>query len=247
MLGFLMLVNSSCAPPREPGDLIVAAAASLAPAFERIRQSYIEIHGQPVTMVYSSSGNLAAQIRNGAPYDLFASADQVRVDQLIKEGYLEADSRIVFAQGVLVLAQSPSSSRTFERLEQLVGVPDLRVAIANPRHAPYGTAAQQALEYVGMWEGLESRLVYGESVRQTAQFAETGNVEVALISASTAISANMLWHVIPSEYYNPILHTSAVHRDTDNREMAIAFLDFLSSPAAQEILQQSGFSTDGSP
>ncbi|NPA90819.1 MAG: molybdate ABC transporter substrate-binding protein [Chloroflexi bacterium] len=237
----LMLVLSGCratSPQEEP--LHVAAATSLAPTMPDLLNAFEEETGHRAVPILSSSGKLAQQITNGAPYDIFMSADTQYVDHLIATGYAQPNDRTLYALGVLVLAvHAPDSP--------VRGLPDLlqpdvrRVAMANPHLAPYGRAAREALEHTGLWEPLQGKLVLAETVRQATQFVETGNADAGLIALSTAQDARVQVIPIPPSLYTPIRHEAVILRRTPSRAAARAFLTFLQSPRAQRIFQEHGF------
>ena len=166
----------------ESKKLQVAAASSLAGAFEALGKAYTAKTGTEVSLILSSSGKLQQQIREGAPYDVFASANLSYLKDLETSGDIAASSVRVYAEGRLALW-----TKGKEAPADLAALADKKyehIAIANPEHAPYGTAAREALRSIGLWDSLESRVVRGSNVRQAMQYVESGNAEVALIAAS---------------------------------------------------------------
>jgi len=233
-----LVAACSTAPRVEP--LIVAAAASLAPVLDELGEIYEGQTGEAVIFSYGSSGNLAQQIRNGAPFDIFASADAVRVDELIAEGLLDEGTRLAFAKGILVLVEAPELELSLKSVEDLADPIVRDVAIANPRHAPYGMAAAQTLLRTGVETTVLPKLVYGESVRQAGLLVQSGNVDAGLIALSIAKSVGLDGTELPQELYDPIHHVAAILSDTPRPEQAARFMDFLSSPQAQALYQRSG-------
>jgi molybdate transport system substrate-binding protein len=220
--------------------LTVAAAASLAPILDELGEIYENETGETVVFSYGATGNLAQQIRNGAPFDLFASADALHIDELIAEGLMNKDTRLAFAQGVLILVGAPDLGLSLESVEDLAD-PSIRdVAIANPRHAPYGMAAAQALLRTGVEVTVLPKLVYGESVRQAGLLVQTGNTDAGLIALSIAKNMDLQGSELPQELHDPIQHVVAIHRHTLLPEEAARFLNFLSSPEAQAVYEKSG-------
>ncbi len=231
---------AACSTSARAEPLTVAAAASLAPILDELGEIYEAETGEVVVFSYGSTGNLAQQIRNGAPFDLFASADALRVDELIAEGLLNGESRLAFAQGVLVLVGAPELRLSLASVEDLANPIVRDVAIANPRHAPYGMAAAQALLRTGVEVTVLPKLVYGESVRQAGLLVQTGNTDAGLIALSIARSLDLNGSELPLDLYDPIQHVVAIHSRTLLPEEAARFLQFLSSPEAQALYQKSG-------
>jgi molybdate transport system substrate-binding protein len=231
---------AACSTTARAEPLTVAAAASLAPILDELGEIYEDETGEVVVFSYGSTGNLAQQIRNGAPFDLFASADALRVDELIAEGLLDGDSRLAFAQGVLVLVWAPELRLSLESVEDLANPIVRDVAIANPRHAPYGMAAAQALLRTGVEVTVLPKLVYGESVRQAGLLVQTGNTDAGLIALSIAKSLDLHGSELSQDLHDPIQHVVAIHSRTPLPEEAARFLEFLSSPEAQALYQKSG-------
>ncbi len=236
----LLLLAAACSTATRVDPLTVAAAASLAPILDELGQIYEDETGETVVFSYGSTGNLAQQIRNGAPFDLFASADALRVDELIAEGLLDEESRLAFAQGVLILVVSPELGLALNSVEDLANPIIRDVAIANPRHAPYGMAAAQALLRTGVEIEVLPKLVYGESVRQAGLLVQTGNTDAGLIALSIAKSMDLQGSELSQELYDPIQHVVAIHSDTPLLQEAERFLKFLSSPEAQAVYEKSG-------
>ncbi len=236
----LLLLAAACSTATRVDPLTVAAAASLAPILDELGQIYEDETGETVVFSYGSTGNLSQQIRNGAPFDLFASADALHVDELIAEGLLDEESRLAFAQGVLILVVAPELGFALNSVEDLADPIVRDVAIANPRHAPYGMAAAQALLRTGVEIEVLPKLVYGESVRQAGLLVQTGNTDAGLIALSIAKSLDLQGSELSQELYDPIQHVVAIHSDTRLPEQAERFLKFLSSPKAQAVYEKSG-------
>jgi len=207
-------------------DLIVAAASDLAPLAPKLQQAYKE----KIRFTLASSGSLKQQIENGAPFDVFLSANEKYADDL---GGLVTD-KIVYAVGRIAL-WSPNGSVT--SLADLKKGTVIHLAIPNPQHAPYGVAAREALESQGVWKEIEPKIVYGENVRQALQFAESGNVEAVITSWTLLFGKGML---LPSAWHSPIRQTAAVVKASKQPEAARRFLKFLMTPDTQKILKDGG-------
>ncbi len=235
------LAISACATPTPERTLHVAAASSLAPLMDDLLNAYEHTSSVRVVPVIGSSGKLAQQIANGAPYDVFMSANRAYVQQLQQQGVLLPGSRVVYASGVLVLAFPRDRSLALDDLSDITREDIVRVAMANPEVAPYGLAAQQALQRSGLWDDVKDKLVIAETVRQATQFLETGNVDAALIALSTVNRNKAQVILVAPSLYDPILQEAAVIARSPNQADARAFLDFLRSPEAQAIFTQYGF------
>ena len=241
-LTWVILVLTACAPPASASDpVLVSAAANLRPAFAEIGHSFRQETGVAVTFNFAASGKLAQQIEQGAPADAFAAADGRFIDELLQTRSLKPDSRRVFARGRLVLWTREDSPLTIETIDDLLQPGVTRIAIANPDHAPYGAAAREALQNAGLWDEAQSRLVFGENVMQALQFAETGNVDVAIVSLSLALDAGGRSALIPEQLHHPLDQTIAIVAGADHPQAARRFIDYLDSPTAQAILRSYGY------
>ena len=224
-----------------PQELTVAAASDLTPAFEEIGREFESSHKTKVVFVFGSTGMLTRQIENGAPMDLFAAANVSYIEQLEQKGLIIPDTKSIYARGRITLWMSNDSLVRLESIADLARPEVTRIAIANPDHAPYGLAAKQALESAGIWERVKPKLVYGDNIRQTLQYAQTGNVEVAIVSLSLSRASRGRWTLIPEELHQPIDQGMAVMKDTKNEAGARAFAAFVNGPQGRTILQKYGF------
>jgi molybdate transport system substrate-binding protein len=211
----------------------VAAAADLAPVERALVEAFRQATRHEVRFALGSSGMLARQIQNGAPYDAYLSANQEYVTELAAAGRLVPASVVTYAFGRLGLWSKNSSIRSLRDLRRV-----RHVALANPAHAPYGQAARELLEKQGLWKALSRKIVYGENVRQAFQFAESGN-------ADAAVTAWSLVHdrggVLLEEAHTPIRQAGGVVAASPRRAAAARFLLFLLSAEGRKILAQSGF------
>lgn len=230
LLMLLLSAVSLCSASVKAASLRIAAASSLQFALNEIIDDYQQVHDNlNVQAVYGSSGNLYRQIVQGAPFDLFLSADASLVDKLHEAG-VTRDAGITFGQGQLVLAvrqrvaetSIAEESSTEESLaeessaeksiaeETLTGLQaqreSFRLAIANPAHAPYGKAAKQYLQSIQQWSNVKSALVYGEKVSQATQYVSSGAADAGIISLSLAQALNLQYALIDHRHYQPILH-----------------------------------------
>ena len=222
-------------------DLTVAAASDLMPAFEEIGRAFESAHKTKVVFVFGSTGLLTRQIENGAPMDLFAAANVSYIKQLEQKGLIIPGTKAIYARGRIALWTPGESNLRLEGIADLARPEVQRVAIANPDHAPYGLAAREALETAGIWERVRPKLVYGDNIRQTLQYAETGNVEVAIVALSLIVQSRGRWTLIPEELHEPIDQGLGILKTTKNEPAARAFATFVNGPQGRAIMQKYGF------
>jgi molybdate transport system substrate-binding protein len=221
--------------------LTVSAAADLLTAFTELGGKFEQETGVHVTFNFGSSGVLAQQIQQGAPVDLFASANRSYVDALAARGLILPDTVRIYARGQLVLWTRSDSPLSLKGIDDLTRPEVKRVAIANPEHAPYGVAAREALQNSGIWNAVEPKLVLAENIQQTMQFAATGNVDAALGSLSLAVGSNGHWVVVSPNLYSPIDQALGVVKGARNEREARAFAAFVSSPQGEAVMAKYGF------
>lgn len=225
------------------GKLRVAAAASLTAAFEEVGEAFKAKTGCEVVLSLSASGKLAAQIEQGAPFDVFASADESWIDKLIAKKALDAGSKQIYAVGRLVIWVS---GRQPPDVASLAQESYKKIALANPDHAPYGRAAKEALQKAGVWTAVESRIVQGSNVKQALQFAETGNAEAALTALSLVVGTGKgSYTKIPREDHSALPQVAAVVAGSKEKALAKEFLEFLESNEAKVILKRYGYDEPG--
>ena len=245
----LVLLGALLAPAFSRAEKItVAAAADLKFAMDELVAGYRQSHpADEVEVVYGSSGKFHAQIQNGAPYDLFFSADIGFVQALAKAGLAASEVR-PYALGRLAIWSASLDARTMT-LASLADPKITRVAIANPRHAPYGQRAEEALRAAGVWDQVEPKLVYGENIAQTAQFVQSGNAQVGLIAQALAISPELAsrgGHVlVPDTLHQPLEQGFVITRRAAGNALARRFADHVGSPAARAVMARYGFAAPG--
>ena len=225
-------------------EVRVAAAANLQFALEDASGRFEETCDCRVAIILGSSGALARQIREGLPADVYAAAAESYVDELARDGLLESGTKEVFALGRIALA-TPKGSRL--GAVGLAGLGDAgvkRIAIANPAHAPFGIAAQEALEKAGVWQRLEDRLVLAENVAQAAQYVANGDVDVGIISLSQAIEleGEIQYQLIEESSHAPLRQTAAVLQRSAHSDLGRDFIGFLISEEGKAIMQRYGYS-----
>ena len=223
-------------------ELTVAAASDLTPAFEEIGRAFESSNKTKVVFMFGSTGMLTRQIENGAPVDLFAAANVSYIDELDKKGLIIPDSKASYARGRITLWTPDTSDIRLQGIADLARPEVMRIAIANPDHAPYGLAAKQALESAGIWDRVRPKLVYGDNIRQALQYAQTGNVDVAIVALSLSTQTRGRWTLIPEELHQPIDQGLGIIKTTKNEKLARAFIAFIEGPQGQEIMKRYGFS-----
>lgn len=233
------------ASPTPPPPLTVSAAADLVYAFTDLGQAFEQETGIPVVFNFGSTGQLAQQIEQGAPVDLFAAANISFVDELARQGRVLPDTVALYARGRITLWTRADSPLRIERIEDLAQPAVRRIAIANPDHAPYGIAAREALQSAGLWETVQPKLILGENVRQTLQYAESGDVDVAIAALSLSLQEEGRWVLVPEELHAPIDQALAVVTGTRNESAARAFAEFINGPSGRPIMRHYGFVLPG--
>lgn len=248
----LLLLLALAAGIRAQGTVTVAAAADLQFALADVKAAFVQAHpGVQVAMTYGSSGNAFAQIVNGAPFDVFLSADGSYPEKLVQEGLAEVGSAFRYSRGRLVLWVPKGSPVPLERLgmKALLDPTARKVAIANPRHAPYGRAAEAALAKLGLLEAVRPRLVYGENIAQTAQFVQSGAADIGILALSLAkapsLAAAGRYIEIPLDTYPPLLQEGVLLARARENVAARALCAFLVSPEGRAILRRYGFILEG--
>jgi molybdate transport system substrate-binding protein len=245
LLALLVLFTGAFSAAQE---ITVAAAADMSAALPQLVETYTKETGQKVKLTFGSSGNLSTQIRNGAPFDVFFSADEEYPMQLIDAGLAEKDSLYRYAVGRLVLWMPNGAPIDVQKLgmQALLDPAVKKISIANPQHAPYGRAAESALRHYGIYDQVSSRLVLGESVSQAAQFVESGNAQAGLIALSHALtpalkSKGHYW-TVPLDGYPTLNQAAVVLSRSKQQKAARKFLEFVRSPEASSLLTSYGFS-----
>jgi molybdate transport system substrate-binding protein len=245
----LLAVFFSMAVPCAPAGadtLTVAAASSLSFPLKEAAADFEKRSGARLRVSFGSTGTLTSQIRNGAPFDLFLSADTSRVEELEKAGHVVPGSVRVYALGRLVLVVNNASGIEATGLKNVLMDPGIkRVAIANPDHAPYGAAAVEALKAASLWEGVRPKLVYGENIRQTLRFVQTGNAQAGIVSLSIADVPGVSYLQIDAFLHSPIEQAAGVVAASRAKELAKRFLEYLTGPEGAAIMQKYGFVQPG--
>lgn len=246
LIAIVLVLWAGAASGTSPGStLTVFAASDLAFVFQEIVPLFEKATGVQVTLVLGSSGNFTRQIEHGAPADVFFSADEQFVDHLVARGLVIAETRALYAQGRIVLATPRTAGGKLTDLRQLGESRVRRVAIANPVHAPYGRAAEQALRRLGVWEAVKPKLVYGENIRQTLQYVQTGAVDAGIVALSIAQVPEIEWMAIDPSLHAPLNQAAGVVRASAHTDTARAFIHFVNGPQGRPIMKRYGFVLPG--
>ena len=243
----ILVVALGCAMPGRADVPTVAASSDLKFALEEIAAAYTAASGKPVKLAFGSSGNFARQIRQGAPFEMFMSADESFVESLARDGFtqdggdLYAVGRIVFFAPVGSTLEPDPALASLK--VALAGGRVRRFAIANPEHAPYGRAAKEALEAAGLWTAVQKHLVLGENVSQAAQFATTGGADGGIFAYSLALAPAVgrlgRFVLIPDSMHRPLRQRMVLLKSAG--PAAKAFYGFVKGAEARRIFDRYGF------
>lgn len=235
----LVLALTGCRSKRAGRQVTVAAASDLAIAFEEVGRAFQKKTGIKPVFRFGSSGLLATQVKELAPFDVYASANVSFVDQVVASGACLADTQRNYALGRIVVW---SASQRITSLADLAEPRFAKLSISHPDHAPYGKAAREALEAAGVWDQVKGRMVYGENVRQTMQWAQTGDVDASIVALSLAtVTTGGNLFPIDARMHQPLVQALVVCKHGGATEQGRAFADFVSSPEGVAIMRHYGF------
>jgi molybdate transport system substrate-binding protein len=244
----LLACSLLLALPAHAEKITIAAAADLKFAMDEIVAGFRKANpGDEVDVIYGSSGKFHTQIQQGAPYDLYFSADIAFPRELARKGLAASEVR-PYALGRIVLwSARPDATRM--TLASLLDPAITRVAIANPKHAPYGKRAEEALRAAGLWEKVEPKLVYGENIAHTAQFVQTGNAQVGIIALSLAFNPELAskggYWLIPDGLHEPLEQGYIITQRGADKALAERFAAYMASEPARAIMRAYGFVLPG--
>lgn len=242
---FTILIIAASCQQKSSDTLLIATAANMQYAMNAIVTEFTKQTGIKCELIIGSSGKLTAQIQEGAPFDVFVSADIKYPDELYKKGFAQSEPS-VYAYGYLVLWTF--SDRTLLSLDSLHSDAIQHIAVANPKTAPYGVAALSVLQKLDLLEQMENKLVYGESIAQTNQFITTQAAQVGFTAKSVVLSPHLSekgnWIDVDAEKYTPIEQGIVLLKaHPEHFEFSKQFYNFLYSPSGQSILEQFGYKT----
>ncbi len=231
-------------------DITIAAAADLQSAMPDMAARFETQTGKKIAVTYGSSGNFFQQIQNGAPFDMFFSANLDYPKKFEAAGLTEAGSYYSYAQGkIVVWVLKDSKIDLASGLKAVLNSNVKKIAIANPEHAPYGQAAVAALQKEGLYDQAKNNFVLGENISQTASFVVSGAADIGIVALSLALSPNMKdkgrYADIPSGDYAPIRQACVILNSSKNKDVARQFLAFVKTPEAAAILSAYGFEVEG--
>jgi molybdate transport system substrate-binding protein len=246
-LAALLVIAGGCekkAPSNAPAKTFrVAAASDLAKAFDEVGKAYTKQSGVTPVFDFGSSGLLAKQIEQGAPFSMLAAANKSFADQVVKAGKCDAATEALYSRGRIIVWGKDGSPA---KLEDLVDPKYKRIAIANPDHAPYGKAAVEAMQKAAIYDQVKDRLVLAENVQASMTYAKEGQVDVAFAAVSLAIANDVKGYLpIELDLYSPLEQTMVVCGKGPEADAAREFAKFVVSDAGKAIMEKYGFSTTG--
>lgn len=243
-LSLIMLTACSAEEEEQTRELYISAAASLTDAMDELKEIYEAESEIELTFNFAGSGKLAQQIQQGAPVDVFISANENWLNRLVEDELIEHDTIRDVTGNKLVLIANHLSSFDYDSFSDLdIGVLS-NIAIGQPESVPAGEYTKKALENMDKWDEIEPHVVYAKDVRQVLTYVETGNVEVGFVYKSDALSSDkviVLTESDPSQH-DPIIYPGGITSDSEHKEAAKDFLEFVTSDEAQEVLATYGFS-----
>lgn len=231
------------------GSVRIAAAADLKYALTEITDAFRAQHpADTVEVIFGSSGKFHTQLRNGAPFDLFFSADIAYPKELREQGLAATEPKLYAIGRIVLWSLNPALAQV--PLRALPARPELRkFAIANPDHAPYGQRAQEALMHEGVWEALASKLVRGENIAHAAQFVDSGAAEAGIVALSLvkspALENKGAWSLIPADWHAPLEQAYVITARAKDNPLAAEFARYMEAPAARAIMRRYGFVLPG--
>lgn len=230
----------------------VAVAANFTGAFKSLQAAFENNSNHSLSSSFASTGQLYAQIHHGAPFEVFLSADVERADKLIQQGLAQQESGFIYARGRLALWSQTGylplqDGDILKAMDRGIQGPRLRLAIANPKTAPYGRAAQETLVSLGIHEKVKQQLITGQSIAQVMQFVASGNVSLGFVAQSQLLAIGGVgpsdYWLVPEEMHHPINQKAILLEKGASNPGARAFLKFLRSPEAISIIENYGYST----
>jgi len=243
---FLVITFCCCAAWASAQEIVIAAASDLSSVFPQVAERFERETGQKVRLNFGSSGQFLLQIENGAPFDVFFSADLQYPQRLEAEGLTQPGSIYEYAVGELVLyVPNGSPVDLSQGLRALLSPAVKKIAIANPQHAPYGRAAVEALKNAGFYDALQSKFVMGENISQAAQFVQSGSADAGIVALSLALSPGMKsagrFAKLPVSSYTPLEQAAVILKSSKNKAAAALFLDYVRKPEIVSLMSQYGF------
>lgn len=229
--------------PDVPAPIVVAAASDLQAAFTELAKTFEAEGNGEVSLTFGSTGMFAKQLKEGAPFDVFAAANVSYVDDVVTAGACDKATKVRYARGrIVVWTRTDAAVKAPRSLADLADARFTKIAIANPQHAPYGAAAKQALAASKIWDTVSPRLVLGENVRHTLHVAHSGNADAAIVALSLALpNKDGVWFEIDETLHEPLHQALVVCTRGANRTGGEAFARYVASAKGKELLQRYGF------
>lgn len=225
-------------------ELIISAASSLTDALNEVKKSF-EAENPDVTLSinYGGSGNLAQQIEQGAPVDLFLSASERFMNQVAEKGLIMNDSKVAFASNQMVLITNKDNSFNIDDFKKIAPTSISQLSIGNPESVPAGKYAKEILVHLNLWDPLTDKIVYGKNVRQVLAYVESDNVDLGIVYSTDAYISDQvkIIAIANSDWHNPIVYPGAIIENSNNKDLAKKFLDYLTSQKGKNILRKYGF------
>jgi len=247
LIGLYLFSTIRLLAQNSASQLTIAAAADLSSALKDIGDTFEKNTGIHARLSFGASGALTQQIENGAPFDLFFSADMGYPQQLIKDSQADAKSLYEYAVGKLVLWVPADSPLDVEHkgMQVLLDPSVKKISIANPQHAPYGRAALEALKHAELYDRLASHIVMGENISQAAQFVESGNTQAGFVAlahaAAPSIQGKGKYWIVPADYYSPLAQGVVIISRSSHKKEAEQFLQYFKTKPVSDTLQKYGF------
>jgi molybdate transport system substrate-binding protein len=237
----IALLLCGCSNPRDGRTLTVAAAANLNPVFDEIGRDFSALTGVKVVNSYASTAQLAYQVESGAPFDILAAADTEHVDELVKRGWLLADTRAIYARGKLVLWVPRPDTVPVSTLRDLLRSEIRFIAVASPNTAPYGKAAVQLLRAEGLWTDLEPKIAYATNINLAREYAASGSAEAAFTAYSLVLKAGGRMIPVDAAKHDSLDQALGVVAKSPNQSIAREFTAFVTKGEGAEVLRRYGY------
>lgn len=235
------ITSAPAASQSTPITLTISAAANLNSVAPEIGKLWEQQTGNKALFNSGVTTKLAQQIEQGAAVDLFAAANKKAIEDLDQKGLIISETKRVYAIGAIGIWQRQDSPIEIKNIQDLLNPKIKRIAIANPATAPYGIAAREALQSVGIWEQLQSQMILGENITQAQQYVETGNVDVAIVALSNTINKSGKWTAIDSKLHKPLEQMLAIPKNAPYLKEAKEFADLIASQKGRALIQKYGY------
>lgn len=229
-------------------ELTVAVATNFLTTAEELIKQFEEESNIEITLVAGSSGQLFAQVKNGAPYDVFFSADQEKIEAIVDENLGVSDSRVTYALGRLCFMLNPKNDYEQSAAELFENLEFTRIVLANPKLAPYGVAAEEVFDALEVdLSNEQKRVILADNVGKAYAFVNSGNADVGMVALSSVLDTELSdkhYYIVPEKYYSPLRQDAIILSSTKNEAHAREFIDFVQSDDAKAIIRNNGYELD---